>query len=93
MGWMVKNFVCLDCGHEFEDLYKTGEEDQVECPECGATNCQIDGISSPALGTYSMADAAGKSAILKRRSLAHTEKKAIPEWKEKQRAKVKAGKK
>lgn len=94
MGWIVKNLKCQACGHEFEDLYKNGEEAEVECPSCGVLGeCVVDGISSPALGTYSMADAAGKSAILKKRSLKHTEKKAIPEWKEKQRAKVKAGKK
>lgn len=93
MGWMVKNFVCNDCGHTFEDLYKTGEEDQVECPECEGTNCQLDGISTPAIGVYSMADPSRKAEILKKRSIQHTQKKAIPEWKEKQRAKVKANKK
>lgn len=93
MGWIVKDFRCNDCSHVFEELHKRGQEDEVECPECGGNNCEIDGISSPALGIYSMADAAGKKEILKKRSFQHTQKKAIPEWKEKQRAKVKANKK
>lgn len=94
MGWIVKNLRCNACGHEFEELYKNGEEAEVECPECGVLGeCSVDGISTPAIGSYSMADNAGKAEILKKRSLKHTEKKAIPMWKEKQRAKVKAGQK
>lgn len=77
MGWMVKNFVCNDCGCEFEDLYKTGEEDEVECPECEKQNCSIDGISSPTLSTYEMADKDGKAAILMKRSADHTKKQIM----------------
>jgi transcription elongation factor Elf1 len=72
MGWMVKNFKCRDCGHEFEDLYKTGAEHEVECESCGVQNCFIDGISSPTLSTYEMADKEGKAAILRKRSADHT---------------------
>jgi len=94
MGWIVKDFRCNACGHEFEELYKQGEEAEVECPECGVLGeCELDGIPTPAIGVYSMADPAGKKEILKKRSMQHTQKKAIPEWKEKQRAKVKANKK
>ena len=72
MGWMVKNFRCLACEHEFEELYKTGEEDEVVCPECEVGKVVIDGISAPTLSTYEMADKDGKAAILMKRSADHT---------------------
>jgi hypothetical protein len=72
MAWMVKNFVCNDCDALFEDLYKVGEESEVECAECGMQNCSVDGISSPMLSTYEMADKDGKAAILMKRSADHT---------------------
>ena len=77
MAWMVKNFVCNDCDAVFEDLYKVGEESEVECAECGMQNCSIDGISSPMLSTYEMADKDGKAAILMRRSADHTKKQLL----------------
>lgn len=77
MAWMVKNFKCRDCGVVFEDLYKVGEEDEVECPECETQSCFIDGISSPRLSTYEMADKAGKAAILRKRSADHTKEQVM----------------
>jgi len=77
MAWMVKNFVCNDCDCVFEDLYKVGEESEVECPECEMQNCAIDGISSPRIGTYEMADKDGKAAILMKRSADHTKKQLL----------------
>lgn len=76
MGWIVNNFKCKDCGHEFEELYKKGEETDIECPECESK--QIEPLlSSPRLSTYEMADKEGKAAILRKRSADHTKKQVM----------------
>lgn len=80
MGWKVKDFVCQDCGHEWEELYKDGEE--IECPNCGSSDTQAQ-LSAPGLGTFSMADSQGRKEMLKKRSEEHTKKKAMKEWREK----------
>lgn len=82
MGWIVKNFKCEDCGHEFEELYKSGDEEYVECENCGSTMTKPT-LCAPALGKFSMADAEGRKSILKKRSEDHTKKKAMKEWKDK----------
>lgn len=68
MGWMIKDFKCSDCNHEWEELYREGEG--VDCPMCGSSNTQAL-ISTPGLGTYSMLDREGKAAHLKKRSYEH----------------------
>lgn len=80
MGWKVKDFECQNCGHEWEELYKDGEE--IECPKCGSSNTKTK-LSAPGLGTFSMADAEGRKQILKKRSEEHTKTKAMKEWKDK----------
>ena len=82
MGWKVRNFECLDCHHEWEELYKEGEG--VDCPRCGSSNTKTT-LSAPQLGKFSMADKAGQAEILKKRSADHTKKKVMKEWKEKNR--------
>jgi hypothetical protein len=72
MSWIVKDFVCNSCGEVFEELYKRGKEDEVNCVYCLSHNTSLNGISAPALGTFSMADAAGRASILKKRSEDHT---------------------
>lgn len=80
MGWKVKDFECQDCGHEWEELYKDGEE--IVCPECGSSKVEPL-VCAPGLGTFTMADADGKKNILRKRSEEHTKKKAMKEWKDK----------
>lgn len=82
MGWKVRDFVCKDCGHEFETLYKEGEE--VECPECDSTNTEAQ-FSPPQLGRYSMNSQEGRAEILKKRSADHTKKVAMKEFRDKRR--------
>ena len=77
MGWIVKDFICNSCGITFEEIYKNGEEDDVICVSCQSPNTIVVGLSSPALGTFSMADAAGRAEILKKRSADHTRKEVI----------------
>lgn len=77
MSWIVKDFLCNSCGTVFEELYKNGEEDDVACLECGSSNTALAGISSPALGIYSIADAAGRAEILKKRSADHTKREVL----------------
>lgn len=84
MGWKVKNFECQDCGHEWEELFKDGDE--IVCPECESKNTKAL-LSAPGLGRFSMADADGKKDILRKRSEEHTKKKAMKDWREKNREK------
>lgn len=79
MGWMVKDFVCADCGHSFEQLYykQEGEDPEIECVECGSRDTNVHGISSPRIGTYEMADAEGKAEILRKRSADHTKRQIL----------------
>lgn len=77
MGWLIKDFKCNDCDHVWEEMYKTEEEGLVQCPACSSPNTEVDGISSPALGMYSIADAEGKKSILMKRSAEHTMKDVI----------------
>lgn len=76
MAWIVKDFVCPNCGHEFEELFKVGDEDNIPCPECGHSPVESV-LSSPALGKFSMADRETKTEILKKRSFEHTKKEVI----------------
>jgi len=73
MGWIVNNFRCKACEHEFEELYKKGEETDIICPECESDQIRPL-LSSPRLSTYEMADKEGKAAILRKRSADHTKK-------------------
>lgn len=82
MGWKVKDFECQDCGHEWEELYKDGEV--IVCPECGSENTKQT-VSAPGIATYSMASPQQRNEILRKRSEAHTKKKVMPEWREKNR--------
>lgn len=79
MAWIVRDLVCTHCGHKLVgELYKNGEEAEVECPECGVLGgCVVDGISSPTLSTYEMADKDGKAEILMKRSAEHTKKQIM----------------
>jgi hypothetical protein len=77
MSWIVKDFICHDCGITFEELYKRGEEDNVLCTECGSGDTALDGISSPSLGVFSMADSVGRASMLRKRSADHTKKEVL----------------
>ena len=77
MAWIVKDFKCNDCGNVWEELYKREEEGMVLCPSCFSSDTKVDGISSPALGLYSIADKEGKAAILRKRSADHTKKDVV----------------
>lgn len=76
MGWLVREFECGACGNEWEDLLKPQEKSQA-CPKCGAkTKFKL---SAPGLALYSIADKAGKNAILQKRSTQHTIKEVSRE--------------
>lgn len=38
--WVMLEFVCEKCGHEFEELVKRSEIDQVRCPKCQVGSAQ-----------------------------------------------------
>jgi putative FmdB family regulatory protein len=77
VGWIIKDIKCNECGLVFEEMYKREEEELIECPTCSSTDTAPDGISSPALGLYSIADAEGKRNILMERSAKHTMKEVV----------------
>jgi putative FmdB family regulatory protein len=74
---IMKDFVCNDCGHKFEDFFKPSEEDKVVCLECGSNDISRDGLSFPSLGAWSMQDKAGRDATLKKRSADHTNREVV----------------
>ncbi len=73
MAWVKHEFECEDCSHEFEELYKRSERDEVECPECESRNLkQL--ISTPNVASFSLLDQDGRRQSLLKRSAEHTQK-------------------
>jgi len=70
MGWIVRDYLC-NCGHSWEDLVKTEEQDQM-CPDCGVVNHYI--MSATHIGSYSLLDNDGQAKSLRKRSRDHTKK-------------------
>lgn len=33
---MMYEFICNDCGHEFEELIRPCQADRLACPQCGS---------------------------------------------------------
>lgn len=76
MGWISREFECK-CGWFGDDLLKSDEPQVLDCPECGTELTPV--LSAPAIGGYSIQDAAGRADILKRRSAEHTAKEMAKE--------------
>jgi hypothetical protein len=71
MGWIGRNYECA-CGNMWDDLVQRYEQHEQKCEVCGAA-CDY-AVAAPALATYSMLDAAGRTSCLKKRSREHTAK-------------------
>lgn len=79
MGWISKDFVCSDCGHMFDDIFDSREENlQVECPHCGSMNTEML-LSVPNVGAFSAASPERQREILAQRSAKHTAKEVLKE--------------
>lgn len=76
MGWKVDDFICLDCGHEFEELYKDGEE--LVCASCSSSNLEKK-LSMPGIGAFSAMPIERRAETLKKRSEEHTAKEIAKE--------------
>ena len=81
MPFMVNDFKCLDCSHEFEEVWskpmgfeeKDPWKGQVECPSCNG-NSLTKTLAAPGIAEFSIKDRAGQAASLKQRSLVHSKK-------------------
>lgn len=79
MGWMSKDFQCLDCELEFEETFKSSERDQVECPHCFSRNLKVIILTAPAIGAFSAKSAEAQRESLMKRSAEDTQKQVDKE--------------
>jgi len=70
MGWIMRDYLC-ECGHSWEDLVKTDEQD-IPCPECARITHYA--MSSCAIATYSIMDKEAQKTHMLKRSSDHTKK-------------------
>lgn len=70
MGWIVRDFVCENCGHEWEDLLNG--EDHSKCPKCGTVNRYT--ISATPIAAYSARSPENRAEVMRKRSEEHTKK-------------------
>ena len=71
MVWKINDFECGDCGHIFEEMYRTDEF--VLCPECEST-VVTKLISATNIGAFSAMSAEQQKQSLMHRSATHTQK-------------------
>lgn len=73
MAYKSHDFLCEDCGHEFEEFYKKSERDQLRCPKCGSAELKTL-ISTANVATFSIMSPEMQRHSLMERSAKHTQK-------------------
>lgn len=70
MSWKAYDYVCQDCGTEFEELVKDINE-TVECLSCGSNNSDRQ-FATPHLATMNLLPKKEYEAKMRKRSSDHT---------------------
>lgn len=66
------DFYCENCDNTFEDLVANLEVKNTPCPDCSKEAVKV--MSVPNLGKFSMQGLEGRTEMLKKRSLNHSQK-------------------
>ncbi|NBU69922.1 MAG: zinc ribbon domain-containing protein [Bacteroidetes bacterium] len=69
MGWISREYLCDNCGHEWADIVRRGEEAQ-NCPECGTLSNYV--MSATNVASYSLMSKDDQAKHLRKRSRDHT---------------------
>ena len=73
MAYMIRDFECVECGHVFEEMYDTDEEDLIRCAQCNSP-ILVRCLSTPNIAAFSLLDENGRKESLLKRSAKHTQK-------------------
>lgn len=71
MAWIVRDYVCKKCGHKWEDLVDTKDQES-DCPKCGTRNVHV--ISATPTAAYSARSPEMRAEVMRKRSEDHTKK-------------------